>query len=338
MNILIGKLGQKIIFNRNSDLANRSNTNGNVGAFLFFTMLAANNPYDTFYMIGENDLSTFKKHFYPNIIDVSKCSIKEIEEIGLDFGIFNIGMLEEQNPDSLAIEYLNVTGLKWLLAADDPRCLITKAKDIYNAPRIILSQTQGLVDFVDDFRFVLYMGIEKANAYDRKLSHYYKNKDFVIVANAAGSYDRISIIQEFIKDIDDVEVYGRVDAELVAANSKFKGEVNFNDIQHIMDHTKITFLVPVKKGWVTAKYIEVLLNGALPIFHVDYDTELLRTFPFDLIDVVENATQLKAKVQYYLDNENERAAKVEMLRKLLVEPYLDGKILSNQIISLADKM
>ena len=39
MNILLGKIGQKVIFNRSSKECDRSNTNGNVGTYLLFKLL-----------------------------------------------------------------------------------------------------------------------------------------------------------------------------------------------------------------------------------------------------------------------------------------------------------
>lgn len=330
--IAIGKFGQKLIFNRNSRECQRSNTNGNVGAYLFFKMLIETNPYDLFVVVGENDLSSFDIKPYHNVVDGTQYSLDELVRMDLDYGILNIGLLKEHNPDDILMTYINKSNINWLLASDDPRCLDTKAQDFINLPNKIVSQFEGKINFAGKEYDVEYYGIERANAYECNFTsiNNYRQHNFIIIANTAGDYDRISKVEDFTRHIPFTEIYGRVDKEVMTRNEKFKGEVDFKTINHIMDNTKLTFVVPIKENWVTSKYIEVLNNGALPIFYKDYNTELLNV---DLIDVVRTPSDLRQLVKFYLENEEARRLKVERLREELVSPYYNGKILSNLLIN-----
>lgn len=334
--IVVGKIGQKLIFNRNGRECNRSNTNGNVGAYLFFKLLFEKNKDDIFYVVGENDLSTFK-HGYKNVIDASKYS--NIEKIGIrpDFGVFIIGMTNTTNTGEKSIAYINESGVKWLLVADDPRCLNAKAVDIRNLPSRIISQFRGSVLFCGKRYFVDYVPIETASCYGYEyIQETIKEKDLVVVANTAGRYNRLEIVDQLTKGIDGVEIFGRLDHPKYLEDSRFKGEVKFELVQRYMSEAKTTLLVPIMPGWVTSKYIEALMNGVVPIFYKDYGVKLL-PFMYDEL-VVENRDQTANIKNFFCSNADYSAKVVESLRAHYIYPFSSGcklnEMLNNVFITM----
>lgn len=334
--IFVGKIGQKLIFNRKSKECDRSNTNGNVGAYLFFKLLFENNKNDTFYVIGDNDLNTFKNE-YENVIDASKYTMLELMNIKPDVGVFLIGLLNEMNPGNKVIEFINVSKIRWLLVSDDPRCLDTKAKDIKNLPRKIISQFSGSIDFCGKNYFVEYVPIETASCYGCDfLQDSIKEKDFIVVANTAGDYDRLGIVDNLTDGIENVEIFGRIDKDEYKSDKRFKGEVKFSEMQEIMRSTKTTLLVPIKPGWVTSKYIEALMNGVVPIFYKDYGIGILPFMYFSL--VIHNKKQLSYIVNLLCTNSEYTNHILESLRSHYIYPYSDGKKLNKMINDILVRM
>lgn len=333
-NIVVGKLGQKLVFNRKSAEAKRSNTNGNVGAYLFYKLLFENNPHDRFFVIGDNDLKSFDKPPFANVVDASRWDLAFQLQIKADYAIILIGLLEEDNPGEQLLKYLNVSNTKWLLVADDPRCLNTKAMDITNMPRKIISQFSGDFYFCCKKYFVEYVPIETASCYGAndagKIGN--KTRDFVVVANTAGDYDRLGIVGRLTRSIPEVEVYGRVRGSRWEKDSRFKGEVEFTEMQNILQQAKTTLLVPIKPGWVTSKYIEAIMCGTLPIFHADYGVELLKHVPGFL--VVRDEGELKSVYRAVMDDPGYIRYMLAKLNSRLVKPFVDGSKLSAKVLSI----
>lgn len=334
--IVIGKFGQKLIFNRESKEACRSNTNGNVGAYKFFKLLIENNPDVIFVVLGDNDLNTFDKIPFDNVIDGFRMGLDSCLRDDIDFAICLIGLIDKDSSEGILERFINESNVKWLLVGDDPRCLETNYS-FKNKPYSIILQFEGDMIFSDKNYKVSYIPIERASCYEEDLSgEYCKSKNITVIANTAGNYDRVGIVSNLIKYIDDVSVYGRVDEAVLNSNNKFKGEVSFNKINDIMKESKMSLLVPIKKGWVTSKYVECLMNDVLPIFYEDYNYKLLGIHKDDMC-VVRNAQELQEVVAFYSNNEYERKHKIDFLKNKLLKQYSDGKILSNTIMSLLVK-
>lgn len=336
--IVVGKLGQAIVFNRSSAAALRSNTNGNVGAYLFYKMLFEANPDCQFFVVGDNDLASFEKKPFDNVEDVSRWEMSGLLQICPDCGIVLIGMLNESNPQDKLLQYLNASKVAWVLAADDPRCLNTKAQDLTNLPRAIISQFCGWHEFCGKRYFVHYVPIERASCYKaQRPNGVKKTKDIVVVANIAKPYDRLKIVSDITKGLP-VEVYGRVKGTEYEGDERFKGEVEFAKMQRIMQQARATLLVPVAKGWVTSKYVEAIMCDTVPIFYKDYGCDILSyaSKGWAPLFVVRDAEELKSMLKYSWANgqdEEHRKAIMHLLWKNWIEPYTSGKKLSGMIMN-----
>ena len=64
MNIAIGKLGQKLIFNRESKEGIRSATNGNASVWSFYNLLITQRKHDNFIFVGNYDILPSKNCYH----------------------------------------------------------------------------------------------------------------------------------------------------------------------------------------------------------------------------------------------------------------------------------
>lgn len=335
MNILIGKIGQKLIFNRDSKDCDRSNTNGNVGTYLLFKLLIENNKDDTFYVASENDLSSFDKKPFENVIDVSGLKWDFIDKLNIDAMLVLTGLTQFEKNDNF-FEVINNLNAKFILLSDDPRCLDSVSEDsrIKRHPDVIISQFEGKYRFKGFEHQVKYEPIERASCYKCDIANGVKDTDMIIVSNTSGKeYNRVEIVSNIINGITGLDVYGRLtdeEKELLGKDN-CKGEIKYIEMQKVFRKAFSTFVVPIKKGWVTSKYVESLMNGVLPIFYEDYNTGLLETKDLivvhnkeEFVDVFENIVKRdKVKVKML----------VEKMTKDLIEPFIDGTKLSNILMS-----
>lgn len=337
MNILLGKIGQKIIFNRKSKECDRSNTNGNVGTYLLFELLIENNKEDTFFVASENDLGTFEKLPYENVVDASGMHWGELEyRADIDVMIVLTGLTQYEKNDRF-INIINNLSAKFMLLSDDPRCLDSVSEDerIRRKPDIVISQFDGEYNFKGTNYYVRYEPIERASCYKFVPSKKDKDIDVVIVSNTSGEkYNRVKIVSELINGMTGLSIYGRLSAEERESlgEGNCKGEVKYTEMQEILGRSYSTLVVPIKKGWVTSKYVESLMNGVLPIFYEDYNTALLEAE--DLIVVRDNEDFAEAIENVRKDKERTRKL-VDEWFKLMIEPYVSGKRLSNILMSYA---
>lgn len=332
MNIAIGKIGQKIIFNRNSEACDRSNTNGNVGTYLLIKLLIENNKDDTFYIISNNDLDCFETLPFENVVDASKMSHKTFKSLRIDAMFILTGLTSFEQDESF-IDVVNNLNTKYILLSDDPRCLDSVAEDFRfkRKPDEIISQFQGKYNFKDKEYDVKYIPIERASCYKQKIDEPCKKEiDLLIVSNTSGKdYDRVQIVSSLTKGMKGLNIYGRLsDKERkLLGESNCKGEVKYTEIESLFKRSFSTLIVPIKKDWVTSKYVEALMHNVIPIFHSDYNTSLLNV---DDLIVVRNQWEFIMK---YCELSS-YTKKLKEWQEKLITPYVDGKVLSESLMNL----
>ena len=308
MNIGIIKIGQKIIFNRDSLECNRSNTNGNVGTYLLCKALIESNFSDKFVFLSPNDLES---NAYKNV-----CTFVD----DIDFIVVFAG-LKEYEKDPGIYDFINNN--KYMLLADDPRCLLDTLsnENITNKPSCILSQFDGKLFLNNDFYDVKYFPLEKIYCnlceFDFKKK---KNNNLIVISNTSSDDYRINVISRILKFIN-VKVYGRLNEQEIGkiGKDKYAGEINFYEMQNKIKDSKCSLIVPIKRGVVTSKYIELLNGNCVPIFYKDYNTKFIKFKP---VIKVKNAFELfivcliikilpQSIINIYLEN----------FRKVEVYPY-----------------
>lgn len=334
----LAKIGQRIIFDRESSACDRSNTNGNVGTYLLFKLLAETNPEDEFFIISDSD----KCFPATNMYDASKLTEDELNRIGLD-AMFVLTGLTEYEQDARLFDIINGVHAKFVLMSDDPRCLISVEKDerLVRLPDKIISQFEGAYMFKGVPMTVEYVPLQTASCYGfdpNDVKCLTKKYPVVVVSNTSGKeYDRIKVLSELIEGVRGIRIYGRLSEEEreVLGKERCMGEVKYKEMQKILSESVATILVPIQKGWVTSKYIEALMNYTMPIFHPDYGTHLLLPNLMTTLVTANDRIELLCLIESAMKDPKLCWEYTYYMMRILVEPYTNGKRLSRKIIECA---
>lgn len=242
--------------------------------------------------------------------------------------------------------YLNESNIPWVMISNDPRYM-RMGRDCLNPPKKILSQANGNCKMtkikswddqvnLDEVNIeFIYAGMEKIFLIDKKLSsNFERNKKFMVVLNEGnnGVKSRYPELKKYVLDyIDDVEIYGQWDKELVKDDLRFKGSKKFNEIQEMLQELKYTFIITIKDGWSTMKIWEMIGNGVIPFLHPEYDSQNNLDVP-DFIRIKE-PKDLHEKIEYLENNPDEYKRILNECLNCIKEEDTSGLTLSNTIIN-----
>lgn len=344
MNYIICKYGQKVIFDRNSDECNRSNTNGNVSLYKLLKLIFEKNSDDIFSMVSKvDDLSMF-----PNAFDLSNVCAKEMRHLKKDYLIVIAG-LGEYEKDERLIEIINeVKVKKFILIAEDPRCISSMSNDVRltRIPDLIITQTRKQFLFKEKEVNTVYVPIQTCDCYCVENSGKFEkkdNKNLLIISNTSGKeYDRPKIVYNLIRNITSYNVYGRLsdDDKRLFKKDSYIGEVNYKEITNVLNKSLYTLVVPIAKNWVTTKYVECLNNNCLPIFYKDYDLSLLDedmcvqankrylTYKY----CIGTSIELKETIDMIKRNDKQTKDDIMKLYNMLIKPYVNGVKLNEKLM------
>ena len=194
------------------------------------------------------------------------------------------------------MEFLNKTNIPHAFILNDPRLWPGSMYDLFNPPRIVLSQYDETIEFKHQTSYTdttkvideipaLYSEVETTFLIGRKdssvseltnfLDKPEKNIKMMIVCNE-GNPSRYKDLKHYVLDhVEDVDIYGKWNfkSKRISGDKRFKGPKKFNELQSMLDRVKYTFCIPIKKGWVTAKFWEMAHYGIIPFLHPDYDSQ-----------------------------------------------------------------
>jgi len=153
---------------------------------------------------------------------------------------------------------------------------------------------------------------------------------FMIVLNE-GKPSRYKLLNEWVlNQFNDVSIYGRW-SDVIGTDCRFRGSKKIFELQEILLNVRSTFIIPIKKGWVTSKYIEMIHAGVVPFLHPTYDEQNHLEFP----DFFKPKTpeELVQRVEM-LSDDTLYLEKINWLRnKYCVPGYYDGSIVNNIVMS-----
>lgn len=269
-NILFGKLGQQIVYDRNLPEAIRSNTNGNYEAYNMLLLL--NKAIGTVYVAEDNILMSFEQQKESDVELITDFAPR------IDCAFVLLGMNEQCLSQKL-LDIIN-SGIDWYALCSDPRCLHALSKYITNPPIEVFAGANGLNCNFGGKEFITkYLNIEAANVYGEPFMLQNdlldcKHNKMVVVANQTSTWDRISDVKYMISTIPakDVIIYGRCDESL--KDSRFGGEKTKQFIHNSQRHSKVTYIAPIEEGWITAKYLECICCGVIPLISNKYATTI----------------------------------------------------------------
>lgn len=244
--------------------------------------------------------------------------------------------------------WLNEVKPRYVEIVNDPRYTMKQSRDLFHLPEISLGQydytykTNAITSYEDQTRIErnvksIYAGMETAfcGDYDYEYSKDFnldRKTNFMVVLNE-GKPSRYDMLNEWVLEhFRDVNIYGKWEDERTKVDSRFKGSRHIYDIQRMLSDVKYTFIIPIAKGWVTSKYIEMIHAGVIPFFHPTYDEQGHTRVP----DFFRPQTpeELRKRIDILNADENLYRESITKLRHLILkQSYYDGTFISQTILS-----
>lgn len=243
------------------------------------------------------------------------------------------------------IHWMNETNIPIAEIINDPRYKLSQARDIIRPPTISLSQ----YDFVYDKKHftsfdnqdtvitqvpVKYAGMEKSFCVDYEKPSINTNRanSFMIVLNE-GNPSRYKLLKEWVLDHNqNVEVYGQWSNDIVDSDTRFRGSLHIDEVQSKLQNVRSTFIIPIAKGWVTSKYIEMIQAGVIPFFHPTYDEQNHIEMP----DFFRPSTpeELQRRVDMIANDDDLYQKSIQFLtNKYLTDDLYSGEYINDQIMN-----
>lgn len=296
----------------------------------------------------------------------------EENQIHIDYGIMMIGQIgtvtipdrtEQVRDRSLIasvidmtkwyttpmIQWMNETNVPILEVLNDPRYTLAASRDIIRCPTKSIGQydysytKKHFTSFEDQTVIeskvpVTYAGVETSFCveYDG-LNDITTDRDipFLVVLNE-GKPSRYNFLDEWVlRHQRNVSIYGKWDHEKTVNDPRFLGTIHIDTLQKKLKKVRSTFIIPIAKGWVTSKYIEMIHAGVVPFFHPSYDEQRHLTVPEFFRP--KTPEQLMERVQLLADDDDKYRQSIDWLtKKFLTEDKYSGEYLNRQIMTSID--
>ena len=247
--------------------------------------------------------------------------------------------------------WLNECRPHYIEITNDPRYVMNQSRDMMHMPAISLGQydytytANTITSYADQKNRIIhnvdsiYAGMETAFCIDydyTKDVNFDRNVDFMVVLNE-GKPSRYKMLKEWVLDHnDDVEIYGKWDEAYTENDSRFKGSIHISDLQQKLNNVKFTFIIPIKEGWVTSKYIEMIHAGVIPFLHPTYDDQNHTGIP----DFLRPKTpqEMAERIKMLSESQSKYKTVLRGLRNLILKPeFYNGTYINNQIMTAFDK-
>lgn len=325
-------------------------------------------PYDNVIDIWENVSISHDDKYYRHIIDYFNS-----KNIQLDFTILMVGqvgtvtipnkIMKVNNDDGIPASvidmtkgyttpiatWLNESKPKYVEIVNDPRYVMNQSRDLFHLPTISLGQYdyEYEANIIESYENQtrspkkvksVYAGMETSFCYDYEYTkdiNTDRNIPFMMVLNE-GKPSRYNMLKEWILDHNDnVEVYGKWDHESTEKDDRFKGSLHISEIQQKLKDVKFTFIIPIAKGWVTSKYIEMIHAGVIPFLHPTYDEQ--KHLPIPEFLRPKTPKELSERIERLNNNQEEYETVLKGLRKAVLKPeYYNGTFINDTIMSAVD--
>ena len=256
------------------------------------------------------------------------------------------------------IDYLNETRIPYGIIVNDPRYWPAQMRDLMHRPSKVLSQYNETVNHrsVKEFGSTEIDHVSVPCEYSRvetifligknrgeqivetpsTLDAFFgeeeskekgeKDIDFMVVCNE-GLPSRYPQLKKYILDhVEKVEIYGKWDPRTVGDDARFKGPKKFNELQEMLPRVKYTFCIPIKKGWVTAKFWEMAHYGIIPFLHPEYDEQNNLKCPEFLR--VTDSKDLFDKIEFLENNPDAYSELRRNIDGMIKDEYYDGSFLN----------
>jgi hypothetical protein len=113
------------------------------------------------------------------------------------------------------------------------------------------------------------------------------------------------------------------------------GPVPFEDLQRdVLPRLKYTVIIPIKRGWVTAKYWEMAHYGIVPFMHPEYDMQ--RHVPCPDYLRLNSPMDLAKRVRELNADEDKLGKVLAGVERTLLPKYYDGSHINKVVMSAVD--
>jgi hypothetical protein len=296
-------------------------------------------------------------YFDKNSIDIDFCvmMVGQVGSVTIPDKIKKVRDIHDTNPASVLdmtkwyttpiSTWLNESKPRYVEIVNDPRYTMKQSRDLFHLPEKSLGQynytykTNAIRSYEDQERIErkvesVYAGMETAFCGDYEYSQDFneeRTNNFMIVLNE-GKPSRYDMLNEWILQyLDDVDVYGKWTDKRALEDRRFRGSKHISEIQKMLNNVKYTFIIPIAKGWVTSKYIEMIHAGVIPFFHPTYDEQ--RNTPVPEFFRPKNPRELMERIDM-LNADDLYHKSISKLRNLVLKPsYYDGTFINEKIFN-----
>lgn len=264
------------------------------------------------------------------------------------------------------VDYLNVHKTPYMLIVNDPRYFPPQSKDWMHPPSQVLSQfdeevtfkrrttyrdntlnnCQVKCDYARVETIFLINNKDQALPETESLDTFFGDPDpvvegerdikFMIVCNEGAPSRYKLLCTSILDDMDDVDVYGKWNEETIGDDKRFKGSKPYGELHAMLPRVKYTYCIPIKKGWVTAKFWEMAHHGIIPFLHPTYDEQDNLKAP-DFLRVA-NSKELDKKIDFLERNPDAYETLIGKLKDMLKDEYYDGSYLNDLTLEYLNKI
>ena len=229
--------------------------------------------------------------------------------------------------------------LKYVVLNVDPRYFPMRSKDLNNRPAINLGQKVESItrkiysNYAPETECevtetLIQKQIESVFLIGRKLLPDNHERDIemtVLMNNGLGRWDET---KRFLIDTElPVDIYGKWPEEIYDEYINVHPPIQFDTLKPTLIRTKYTFMIPIKQGWVTAKYLEMAYFGIIPFLHHTYGETTLPDFCY-----VKTPQELKDKISILNQNSDmHKRIKIECIKRIRHE-FMDGSYMRTKLL------
>jgi hypothetical protein len=232
---------------------------------------------------------------------------------------------------------------------NDPRYVLDQARDILFTPKASLSQyneeyiRRHIKSYSD--QTLIYTAVQQTYSEMERIFQYrrevpkidIKNRTdhFSIVLNE-GKPSRYPMLDNWIlKHNKEVKIIGEWNEKYTKNDSRFIGTIKQEVVLKMFEKVRCTFIIPIKPGWITAKYIEMIHIGVIPFFHPSYDDQNHLAVPEFLRP--QTVEELQKRIELLKDDSIYEKLIAKLQKQFCTSEYYDGSKLNNIIMSAVDK-
>jgi hypothetical protein len=249
------------------------------------------------------------------------------------------------------LNLLNQMKFPYALICNDPRSLKQKfIPDMCHKPKIIFGQydeTLTLKSYannpenytapLDIVNYdVKYSGVEKLFLIGKTHMDLLKKSERPYKLNFIcheGDKSRFQEISEYVltNDLgsDDYGIWGKW-STTQGYEHVFRGCEKFNNLIPIFQQTRYTLLVPIRYGWATAKFWEMIWMGVIPFMHPTYDIQGHINCPSFLR--VNSPKEFKEKINVLENDDELYNFIVDELQNMMTQEDFSGEKIMNMLM------